>query len=213
MSNTEKYTDEIRHFKSSVKKFKEMFDTLAGQNTNAFNTPEYQGFNNVHPTRGETDSDHWKTSNKSNSEITEDHHTDPNDEFNMVLSQLENMISDAEDILDMIEENQQFDAWVQNKLTKAADYLNTVKKYLRGEEAIEYRKMDDANESVKTYDEFIAETLTLDLSKIKHILPPNLETKTNRVDINNSTKIKEELIELLNKFYQKHNINRIIRNK
>ena len=39
---------------------KQLFDDLAGQNTNAYDTPEYQGFDNVHPTRGESDSEHWK---------------------------------------------------------------------------------------------------------------------------------------------------------
>jgi len=53
----------IRYYKGSVKQFKQMFDDLAGQNTNAYDTPEYQGFNDVHPTRGESDSEHWKDSN------------------------------------------------------------------------------------------------------------------------------------------------------
>ena len=54
----------IRYYKGSVKQFKQLFDDLAGQNTNAYDTPEYQGFNDVHPTRGETGSEHWKDSNK-----------------------------------------------------------------------------------------------------------------------------------------------------
>ena len=54
----------IRYFKGSVKQFKQLFDDLAGQNTNAYDTPEYQGFDNVHPTRGESDREHWKDSNK-----------------------------------------------------------------------------------------------------------------------------------------------------
>jgi len=53
----------IRHYKGSVKQFKQLFDDLAGQNTNAYDTPEYQGFNDVHPTRGETKSKHWESSN------------------------------------------------------------------------------------------------------------------------------------------------------
>ena len=42
------------------------FDDVNGnkcKNTNAYDTPEYQGFNDVHPTRGESDSEHWKDSN------------------------------------------------------------------------------------------------------------------------------------------------------
>jgi len=53
----------IRFFKGSVKDFKQMFDDLAGQNTNAYDTPEYQGFNDVHPVRGDNKSKHWESSN------------------------------------------------------------------------------------------------------------------------------------------------------
>lgn len=53
----------IRHYKGTVKDFKSYWDEMAGTETNAFGTPEYQGFNDVHPTRGANDSEHWKTSN------------------------------------------------------------------------------------------------------------------------------------------------------
>jgi len=55
--------NQIRHFKGSVESFKNFWDDMAGKNTNAYGTPEYNGFNDVHPTRGEEDSEHWKTSN------------------------------------------------------------------------------------------------------------------------------------------------------
>jgi len=55
----DKDQDSIRHFKGSVGQFKQMFDDLAGEDTNAYKTPAYQGFD-VHPTRGETDSPHWE---------------------------------------------------------------------------------------------------------------------------------------------------------
>tara|TARA_R100001591_G_C4225505_1_gene150403 strand:- start:90 stop:299 length:210 start_codon:yes stop_codon:yes gene_type:complete len=54
----------IRYFKGSVKQFKQLFDDLAGQNTNAYDAPEYQDFNGVHPVRGEVKSPHWEDSNK-----------------------------------------------------------------------------------------------------------------------------------------------------
>jgi hypothetical protein len=62
-SQEKKDLKNIRYYKGSVKQFKQMFDDLAGENTNAYDTPEYQGFNDVHPTRGESDSEHWKDSN------------------------------------------------------------------------------------------------------------------------------------------------------
>jgi len=57
--------NKIRHFKGSVSDFKNYFDQRAGETTNAFNTPDYQGFNNVHPTRGKTESPHWNDVNES----------------------------------------------------------------------------------------------------------------------------------------------------
>ena len=62
----------IRHYKGTVKDFKNYWDEMAGMETNAFGTPEYQGFNDVHPTRGEGDSEHWKTSNVTESRKTTD---------------------------------------------------------------------------------------------------------------------------------------------
>jgi len=59
----------IRHFAGTVSDFKDFFDQKAAEtakkdeeNTNAYGTPEYQGFNDVHPTRGANASPHWKES-------------------------------------------------------------------------------------------------------------------------------------------------------
>ena len=50
----------IRHYKGTVKQFKDLFDDLAGgKNTNAYDSPVRQGFN-VHPTRGDVRSPHWE---------------------------------------------------------------------------------------------------------------------------------------------------------
>lgn len=69
----------IRHYKGTVADFKNFFDQKAAQtaaedkaNTNAFGTPAYQGFNDVHPTRGANQSDHWEESNVYDENITED---------------------------------------------------------------------------------------------------------------------------------------------
>ncbi len=62
----------IRHYKGTVKDFKNYWDEMAGMETNAFGTPEYQGFNDVHPTRGANDSEHWKTSNLTEGRKTTD---------------------------------------------------------------------------------------------------------------------------------------------
>lgn len=53
----------IRYYKGTVSDFKNFWDEMAGTDTNAFETPAYQGFNEVHPTRGDNQSPHWETTN------------------------------------------------------------------------------------------------------------------------------------------------------
>ena len=55
----------IRHYKGTVKQFKDMFDDLAGgEDTNAYGSPVRQGFG-VHPTRDKDNkSPHWEDSMK-----------------------------------------------------------------------------------------------------------------------------------------------------
>lgn len=64
----------------------------------------------------------------------EDHHEDPNDESDMAKVQLANVIHYAQELLTMIKDGQQLDAWVQSKLTIAFDYIDSVKHYLEGED-------------------------------------------------------------------------------
>jgi hypothetical protein len=51
--------DRIRHYVGTIKDFKSFWDAQAGGETNAFSTPEKQGYG-IHPTRDEVDSEHWK---------------------------------------------------------------------------------------------------------------------------------------------------------
>ena len=49
----------IRHYKGTVKQFKDMFDDLAGgEDTNAYNSPVRQGYD-IQNTRGDVKSPHW----------------------------------------------------------------------------------------------------------------------------------------------------------
>ena len=59
---------------------------------------------------------------------------DPNDEVSMVISQLKTVLENATTLLQMAEQGDQYDAWVQAKITKAADYLESVRNYQVGEE-------------------------------------------------------------------------------
>jgi hypothetical protein len=58
-----------------------------------------------------------------------------NDESSMAKSQLRSIQSNASKLMSMIGDNEQLDAWVQSKLTKAEDYLNSVEGYITGEKA------------------------------------------------------------------------------
>lgn len=64
---------------------------------------------------------------------TEDHAENPNDESDMAKVQLANIIHYAQELLTMIPDGMQLDAWVQDKLSISFDYIDTVKHYLEGE--------------------------------------------------------------------------------
>jgi hypothetical protein len=69
--------------------------------------------------------------------LNEDDWKQGDDESDMAKSQLQSIQSNAARLMDMIGDNEQLDAWVQAKLTKAEDYLNSVEGYLTGEDTQE----------------------------------------------------------------------------
>ena len=66
--------------------------------------------------------------------LYEDDWMQPDDEADMAHSQLSNIKRLSTELCDMIDSEEQLDAWVQAKLTKAEDYLQSVYGYLYGEE-------------------------------------------------------------------------------
>jgi hypothetical protein len=64
----------IRHYKGTIKQFKDMFDDLAGgKDTNAYNSPVRQGFD-VHPTRDPgVISPHWEEGHGDEKTQNENH--------------------------------------------------------------------------------------------------------------------------------------------
>jgi len=64
----------IRHYKGTIKQFKDMFDDLAGgKDTNAYNSPVRQGFG-VHPTRDPgVISPHWEEGHEDEKTQNENH--------------------------------------------------------------------------------------------------------------------------------------------
>ena len=60
-------------------------------------------------------------------------------EGDMAKTQLRGVVRDAEHMIKMFKDEDNLPEWVQNKITKAADYLNTAHRYM----------MDNDNEDVK----------------------------------------------------------------
>jgi hypothetical protein len=77
--------------------------------------------------------------------INEDDWKQSDDESDMAHSQLLSIKSSAEELMNMIDKDEQLDAWVQAKLTKAQDYLESVNDYLKGEET----ESSNLNEIIK----------------------------------------------------------------
>lgn len=66
--------------------------------------------------------------------LEEDDWMQKDDESDMAHGQLANILELAHKLRKMINKGEQLDAWVQAKLTKAEDYLDSVYHYLQGEE-------------------------------------------------------------------------------
>lgn len=115
MDNQERQDlSKIRHYKGTVADFKSYWDEMAGKNTNAYDTPEYQGFDDVHPTRGAKQSPHWKTSN-----LTEQDH-----EVSMAQKLLASLIDDAMDLQEKLGNlEKDIPGWIQDHISQAYNYL------------------------------------------------------------------------------------------
>ena len=69
--------------------------------------------------------------------LKEDDWMQADDESSMANSQLKSIHSNASKIESLIGDRDQLDAWVQAKLTKAEDYLDSVAGYLEGEQRVD----------------------------------------------------------------------------
>lgn len=148
------HLNKIRHFKGSVKDFKDYFDKRAGKNTNAFGTPNYQGFNNIHPTRGSNKSPHWDNTDevntdKSPSELTEN--IDYSDK--MSYSQLEKCIDYASLIRKRIEQGESLDPWMHSKIAVVENKLNSIWNAIDGGDGIIESK-EIAYNNIPTFKKF-----------------------------------------------------------
>ena len=80
-------------------------------------------------------------------DLEEDDWKQPDDESDMAHSQLRAVKDLSDKLCNMIDDGEQLDAWVQSKLTKAEDYLNSVYRYLAGEEEEEMDNMPSMHSS------------------------------------------------------------------
>ena len=72
---------------------------------------------------------------------------DETDGLSMAQIEVSNMIQDAEELLDMMEQmDEEPDAWVLSKITKAADYVSTVRDYLEFEDDFDYEDSEEVGE-------------------------------------------------------------------
>jgi hypothetical protein len=81
--------------------------------------------------------------------LDEDDWKQSDDESDMAHSQLISIKNNSDKLMNVIDPNEQLDAWVQSKLTKAQDYLQSVYDYLNGEETVEEKKLTQAEKEKK----------------------------------------------------------------
>jgi len=116
--------------------------------------------------------------------IKEDDYLQSDDESDMAMSQLIAINSSVSDLMKLIKPNDQLDAWVQAKLTKAEDYLDSISGYLEGEERL---KKVDTFISIGEITSSINESTK---NKISRIIREKLEGKNNPLDTDDKHIVK-----------------------
>jgi len=64
-------------------------------------------------------------------------------EGDMAKTQLRAMVDQAEDLIEKFGDNENLPEWVQNKITKASDYIKDVYSYMEGQEKEDDEEDDD----------------------------------------------------------------------
>ena len=136
--------ERIRHYVGTINDFKNFWDQQAGADTNAYGTPDRQGYGDVHPTRDKVDSPHWKEKEEQikreqmrEAVDQELGHTD--DEAGMMANDLNVIARYAKDLEEMMKGLEQsgrevdFPHWWQSKIVLAKEYIVKAKHYIRAE--------------------------------------------------------------------------------
>jgi len=97
----------------------------------------------------------------------DDNDYDETDGLSMAQIEVSNMIQDAEELLDMMDEmDEEPDAWVLSKITKAADYISTVRDYLEFEGDFDYQDDDEEGNGEDDDGEFTGAELDMYASEM-----------------------------------------------
>jgi hypothetical protein len=98
----------------------------------------------------------------------DDNDYDETDGLSMAQIEVSNMIQDAEELLDMMDEmDEEPDAWVLSKITKAADYVSTVRDYLEFEGDFDYQDDDEEGNGEDDDGEFTGAELDMYASEMQ----------------------------------------------
>jgi len=98
----------------------------------------------------------------------DDNDYDETDGLSMAQIEVSNMIQDAEELLEMMDEmDEEPDAWVLSKITKAADYVSTVRDYLEFEGDFDYQDDDEDSGEEEDDGEFSGAELDMYASQME----------------------------------------------
>jgi len=88
------------------------------------------------------DSSKYRSLNESISHIQEAPSSGVEGDYEgeMARGELKSLIANAQELLKMIGEDAEIEAWVQSKITKAADYVSSVRNYMVGDSVNEAKK-------------------------------------------------------------------------
>jgi nicotinic acid mononucleotide adenylyltransferase len=93
---------------------------------------------------------------------------DETDGLSMAQIDVSNMIQDAEELLQMMEQmDEEPEAWVLSKITKAADYISSVRDYLEFEDDFDYEDDEEDGEEDDDDGEFFGSELDMYASEME----------------------------------------------
>jgi hypothetical protein len=93
---------------------------------------------------------------------------DETDGLSMAQIDVSNMIQDAEELLQMMEQmDEEPEAWVLSKITKAADYISSVRDYLEFEDDFDYEDGEEDGEEDDDDGEFFGSELDMYASEME----------------------------------------------